>query len=88
MNRHRTIVSLALLGLAMLGGCTRGYSTANRVPVDGDLALSVMPEKTGRMPLAVGDAVGCSVFTTRKSLVARGHLDEKFLYATGEATSD
>lgn len=88
----RTLKLIACLavtaGTVTMVGCTPGRSLS-RETVYGTptqrVSYGVVSSKAGPMPLAVGDALGTSVFTTHKSLAARG-IDDGTAYASGEPT--
>ena len=75
-------------GTVTMIGCTPGRSLS-RETVYGtpsqQVSYGVVSSKAGPMPLAVGDSLGTSVFTTHKSLAARG-IDDGTAYASGEPT--
>ncbi len=85
----RVIQLLAsLLAVVAIAGCTPGRSLSRSElnPQQGPVSYGMLPNNAGPMPIMVGDSLGTAVFTTRKSLVARGHLNERFLYASGESS--
>ena len=86
MNRPLLLFTCAAAAV-LISGCTPGRSLSRSELLGNQpIALSVMANKpSGPMPLIVGDSLGISVFTTRKALVARGHIDPaRDRFATGE----
>ena len=83
---HLTAFLVATAGTVTLVGCTPGRSlsrnTVYGTPTER-ISYGIMAAKGGRMPLVVGDSLGMSMFTTHKSLAARG-IDDGTAYASGE----